>query len=103
MYWQPVQEYPNHQYVTGKHHTPGTFLSEATYAQALDALVICCADAAVLHDGRWLLAKRAWQPHPDRWVIGGRMRKGERIEQALLPPTASSFVRRSHAPPLRRR
>ncbi len=83
MYWQPVQEYPNHQYVTGSYHTPGTFLSEATYAQALDALVICCADAAVLHDGRWLIAKRAWQPHPDWWVIGGRMRKGERIEQAL--------------------
>ncbi|HLG66065.1 MAG TPA: NUDIX domain-containing protein [Ktedonosporobacter sp.] len=83
MYWQPVKEYPNHQYVTGRQHKPGTFMSDSTYAEALDALVICCADAAILHQGLWLIAKRAWQPQPDWWVIGGRMRKGELIEQAL--------------------
>ena len=83
MYRQPVKEYPNRQYVTGEQPKPGTFLPDAIYAAALDALVICCADAAVLHRGLWLLAKRAWEPHPDWWVIGGRMRKGERIEQAL--------------------
>lgn len=83
MYWQPVQTYPNRQYVTGKQPRPGTFLPDATYAQALDALVICCADAAVLHQGLWLIARRAIEPHPDWWVIGGRMRKGELIEQAL--------------------
>lgn len=83
MYWQPVKEYPNHQYVTGKRQKPGTFMSDSTYAEALDALVICCADAAVLHQGLWLIAKRVWQPQPDWWVIGGRMRKSELIEQAL--------------------
>lgn len=83
MSWQTVREYPNFQYVTGRQQKPGTFLSDSTYAAALDALVICCADAAILHQGLWLLAKRAWEPHPDWWVIGGRMRKAERIEQAL--------------------
>ena len=83
MYRRPVREYPNHQYVTGKQHKPGAFLSDSTYAEALDALVICCADAAILHQGLWLIAKRAWEPHPDWWVIGGRMRKGELIEQAV--------------------
>lgn len=83
MYWQPVREYPNRQYVTGKQQKPGTFMSDTTYAEALDALVICCADAAVLHQGLWLIAKRIWQPQPDWWVIGGRMRKSELIEQAL--------------------
>jgi ADP-ribose pyrophosphatase YjhB (NUDIX family) len=83
MYWQPVREYPNHQYVTGMQQKPGTFLSDSTYAAALDALVICCADAVILHKGLWLIAKRAWEPHPDWWVIGGRMRKAELIEQAV--------------------
>ncbi len=83
MYRQPVKVYPNRQYVTGEQSTPGTFLSDSVYAEALDALVICCADVALLHQGLWLLAKRAWEPHPDWWVIGGRMRKGERIEQAV--------------------
>lgn len=82
-YWQAVKAYPNGQYVTGTHQKPGTFLSDATYAEALDALVVCCADAAVLYQGQWFLAKRVYQPHPDWWVIGGRMRKAELIEQAL--------------------
>lgn len=83
MYRESVREYPNRQYVTGIHQKQGLFLSDSTYAEALDALVVCCADAAVLHRGLWLIAKRVWQPHPDWWVIGGRMRKAELIEQAL--------------------
>ena len=80
---KPTKEYLNGQYVTGKEQKPGPFLPDAIYAAALDALVICCADAVILHQGLWLIARRAWEPHPDWWVIGGRMRKGERIEQAL--------------------
>jgi ADP-ribose pyrophosphatase YjhB (NUDIX family) len=83
MYRHPVREYPNRQYVIGRQQKPGTFLSGSTYAEALDALVICCADAVILHQGLWLIAKRVWEPHPDWWVIGGRMRKAELIEQAL--------------------
>ncbi|MBV9709395.1 MAG: NUDIX hydrolase [Ktedonobacteraceae bacterium] len=83
MYRQPVREYPNQQYMTGMQQKPGTFLSDSTYAEALDALVICCADAAILHQGLWLIARRIWEPHPDWWMIGGRMRKAELIEQAL--------------------
>lgn len=78
-----VKVYPNHQYVTGEKQSIGTFLPDSIYSAALDALVICCADAAILHQGLWLIAKRAWEPHPDWWVIGGRMRKGELIERAL--------------------
>jgi ADP-ribose pyrophosphatase YjhB (NUDIX family) len=83
MYWQSVKAYPNRQYVTGGQQKPGIFLSDAAYAEALDALVVCCADVAILHHGLWLIARRAWEPHPDWWVIGGRMRKGELIEQAV--------------------
>jgi ADP-ribose pyrophosphatase YjhB (NUDIX family) len=79
----PVEEYGNYQYVTGKEQKAGMFLTDEVYAEALDSLVVCCADAAVMHDGLWLLGKRRWLPHPDWWVIGGRMRKGELIEQAL--------------------
>lgn len=83
MYQRPVKVHPNYQYVTGEPPKLGTFLPDSTYAEALDALVICCADVALLHRGLWLIAKRAWEPHPDWWVIGGRMRKGELIEQAV--------------------
>lgn len=30
-----------------------------------------------------MIARRAWEPQPDWWVIGGRMWKAELIEQAL--------------------
>lgn len=83
MYWQSVRDYPNRQYITGRQQKPGTFMSDAAYAEALDALVVCCADAAILHQGLWLIARRAYEPQPDWWVIGGRMRKAELIEQAL--------------------
>lgn len=78
-----VHCYPNRQFITGTKPQPGSFLPEAIYAQALDALVICCVDAALLSQGHWLLARRVQEPHPDWWVIGGRMRKGELIEEAL--------------------
>lgn len=83
MYYKPVRKYHNHQYVTGTQQRPGAFMSDSTYSEALDALVICCADAAILHQGLWLIARRIWEPQPDWWVIGGRMRKAELIEQAL--------------------
>ncbi len=54
-------------HVTGRQHKSGTFLSDSTYAEALDALVICCADAAILHQGLWLIARRAWE----RILTGG--------------------------------
>ena len=80
---QPVRTYPNRQYMTGEQQELGMFLPDSIYGAALDALVICCADAAILYQGLWLIAKRAWEPFPDWWVIGGRMRKGELIEQAV--------------------
>lgn len=83
MYQKPIKEYPNHQYITGEQQKVGTFLPDATYAEALDALVICCADAVLLHQGLCLIAKRVCEPLPDWWVVGGRVRKGELIEQAL--------------------
>jgi hypothetical protein len=52
MYWQSVREYPNHQYVTGMQQEPGKFMSDVIYSEAMDSLVICCADAAILHQVR---------------------------------------------------
>ncbi|RAQ93940.1 NUDIX domain-containing protein [Thermogemmatispora tikiterensis] len=80
---RPVRTYPNRQFLTGTRPQPGSFLPEDIYAQALDALVICCVDAALLSRGHWLIARRVQEPHSDWWVIGGRMRKGELIEEAL--------------------
>lgn len=93
-YWQVVTEHSNRQYVTGTAQMPGKFVPDDVYSQALDALVVSCADGAVVkrkHASRplsptnclWLIAKRAWEPQPDWWVIGGRMRKGELIEESL--------------------
>lgn len=58
------------------------FLPEEVYTQALDSLVIACADIILTFNGQILIGKRRWQPQPDWWIIGGRMCKGELYEEA---------------------
>ena len=53
------------------------FLSDETYGQALDALVIACVDVVLVWGDRVLLGERHQLPRPGWWVIGGRMIHGE--------------------------
>lgn len=53
------------------------FMDDATYAKALDAIVLTCTDIALTKNGQLLLGKRTRHPQPDWWVVGGRMRAGE--------------------------
>jgi len=66
------------------------FLSDEAYGEALDSLVLACVDIVLTNDsGAMLLGKRSREPHPDWWIIGGRMRPGESFEEA-----ASRNIRR---------
>lgn len=59
------------------------FLPDDVYAQVLDSIVTACADAVLMNSkGEMLIGKRAVEPHPDWWIIGGRMRPGESFEHA---------------------
>jgi ADP-ribose pyrophosphatase YjhB (NUDIX family) len=75
-------EVSGHHFVSGKEPILGGFLPETVYAQALDHLVIVCVDCIPLHAGRIMLSKRVRPPHPDWWINGGRMRKGETYREA---------------------
>jgi len=83
-YWQIVQGFNNRQYKTGIEHKRGIFLPDAVYGQALDSLVAACVDIILVFNNQIMIAKRNWQPQPDWWIIGGRMRKGELYEEAAL-------------------
>jgi ADP-ribose pyrophosphatase YjhB (NUDIX family) len=55
------------------------------YSKALNSIVIACADCIILDQkGKMLLGRRAIEPWPDWWIIGGRMRPGESFEQAAV-------------------
>jgi colanic acid biosynthesis protein WcaH len=56
------------------------------YAQIIEVLPILCVDVIVQNSmGEYLLVRRANQPLKGQWwVVGGRVLKGETLEQAAL-------------------
>lgn len=53
---------------------PQTRFSDNTYGQVLDAIPVPCVDVVLINpNGQVLLGLRQQQPHPDWWIIGGRM------------------------------
>jgi len=59
------------------------FISDASYGIALDNMVFACVDIVLLNEAReMLLGKRIAFPHPDWWIIGGRMLPGENFEES---------------------
>jgi ADP-ribose pyrophosphatase YjhB (NUDIX family) len=83
-YWQQVTSYNLRQYKTGSVQTTGGRVADDIYAQALDHLVIACVDVVIVHNKKILIGKRVWEPQPDWWIIGGRMRKGELYAEAAV-------------------
>jgi len=56
------------------------------YAQIIEVLPILCVDVAVHNSrGEYLLVQRANEPLKGQWwVVGGRVLKGETLEQAAI-------------------
>ena len=56
------------------------------YQQIIEVLPILCVDVVITNTrGEYLLIKRANQPRQGEWwVIGGRLLKGETLEQAAV-------------------
>ncbi len=71
-----------HHFVTGNFKSHADFLSNKDYAKVLDNIVISCIDCMIINKGRILLGKRTYEPQPDWWTIGGRMKPGESFEVA---------------------
>jgi len=81
-YRQDASVFSDRQFLTGKKQEIGHFLSGSAYNQALDALVLGCADIIPMHNSHILIGLRAWEPQRDWWCFGGRMRKGELYQTA---------------------
>ena len=63
-----------------------SFIPANDYAQITKVLPILCVDVIVENSmGEYLLVKRANEPLKDQWwVVGGRVLKGETLEQAAI-------------------
>jgi len=63
-----------------------SFIPEEEYARILEVLPILCVDIAVRNSkGEYLLVKRGNEPlKGEWWVPGGRVLKGETLEQAAI-------------------
>lgn len=77
----PFRNLPH--FVTGEYTKNKTFLDDDEYGRALDCFVKGCADL-LLQDagGMMLMGKRKVHPQPDWWVLGGRMKAGDTVEEA---------------------
>lgn len=92
----PVVAYRDGQFRTGSIAPAAAWLPDSVYSQALDALVIACADVAPVYRGQMLIGRRTWQPHADWWVFGGRMRRGELYQQAAARNILRELFHGSH-------
>lgn len=63
-----------------------SFIPADEYARIIEALPILCVDVVVRNSmDEYLLVKRANEPLKDQWwVVGGRVLKGETLEQAAI-------------------
>lgn len=54
------------------------------YTAILEALPLLCVDVVIVHQNKYLLVKRKNKPAKDKWwVPGGRVIKGEKMEDAV--------------------
>lgn len=62
------------------------FIPDEEYAQIIEVLPVLCVDVLLQNSaGEYLLVKRANEPLKGQWwVIGGRVLKGETLEQAAI-------------------
>lgn len=59
-------------------------ISKKDFKKIEDAMPIICVDAIILRNGKVLLARRVIEPgKAEWWTIGGIVRKGESLEEAL--------------------
>ncbi len=63
-----------------------SFIPEEEYARIMEVLPVLCVDVVVQNSrNEYLLIRRANEPLKDQWwVIGGRVLKGETLEQAAI-------------------
>lgn len=55
------------------------------YKSILESMPILCVDCIIIHQGRYLLVKRKNKPLEGKfWLPGGRVYRGERLEQAVV-------------------
>ena len=60
------------------------YIPAALYKKILAVMPIPCVDAVIVHRGTFLLGKRKNRPAQGKWwFVGGWVRKGERLEQAV--------------------
>lgn len=76
---------PPIRHFNGEKFTPHHYwISDEAYSQILDNVVIVCVDIILCNaQGEILLGKRQQEPMRDWWIIGGRMRAGESLEEAV--------------------
>lgn len=89
----PVIAYPDGQFRTGATMQSAAWLPNSVYSQALDALVIACADVTPVYRARMLIGHRTWRPQADWWVFGGRMQRGELYQEAAARNTLRELFR----------
>lgn len=59
-------------------------IPQESYEQILENMPVCCVDMVVHRDGKVLLVYRKNEPEEERWwVPGGRILKGERLDEAV--------------------
>src|SRR3990167_7461194 len=59
------------------------FIEDELYRKILEVMPVACVDCVVINNGKFLLGQRTNKPaQGEWWLLGGRIFKGETLEQA---------------------
>lgn len=72
-------------FATGSFTSHASWLKEEDYSKGLDNFVVACVDCMIINpEEEMLLGKRAIEPQPDWWIIGGKMLPGETFAESAV-------------------
>jgi len=61
------------------------YISTILYKKILEKIPICCVDAVVYHNKRFLLIRRKTEPNKGKWwIAGGRVFKKESLKKSII-------------------
>lgn len=72
-----------YHFVTGNFKLHATWMSDEECGMVRDNAVRGSVDCIVVNNGKILLGKRTHEPHPDWWIIGGKIIPGESPKKAM--------------------
>lgn len=70
------------EYIHSEYDGHDKYMSDQAYSDMIDSIVFACVDILAVVGDKILLINRLQEPQIGPWLVGGRIRTGEQLQQA---------------------